>query len=174
MRQSGNGSPLYPPGTVIINQSSSAAPTVGGMAPLQTDVGRPRNIMNPVDSLVTCFQKYVGFEGRASRSEYWWFFLFTFIASFIAGIIDAILFGIELTDPTPVTWILQMAVLLPTIAVSIRRIHDHGKSGWFCIVPFYNIFLFATEGQHVPNSYGPIPTNLMYKKTGNQYVIIQQ
>ena len=136
--------------------------------------GRPANVMNPIDSVITCFQKYVGFEGRASRSEYWWFFLFTFIASFIAGIIDAMLFGIELTDPTPITWALQVGIFLPSLAASIRRIHDHGKSGWFCLIPIYNIILFATEGEAMPNMYGPVPTNTRDVNSGTQYVIVQQ
>ena len=83
-------------------QASAIQPisTAGGSVIVS---GRPANMMNPIDSVITCFQKYVGFEGRASRSEYWWFFLFSFIASIITAIIDAILFGIETTDPTPIT-----------------------------------------------------------------------
>ena len=136
--------------------------------------GRPANMMNPIDSVITCFQKYVGFEGRASRSEYWWFFLFSFIASIITGIIDAILFGIETTDPTPITWALQLGLFLPSLAAGIRRIHDHGKSGWFCLIPIYNIILFATEGEAIPNMYGPVPTNTRDVNSGTQYVIVQQ
>ena len=136
--------------------------------------GRPTNMMNPIDSVITCLQKYVGFEGRASRSEYWWFFLFTFIASFIAGIIDAILFGIELTDPTPISWALQIGLFLPSIAVGIRRLHDLGKSGWYCLIPIYNIILFATEGEAVPNIYGPVPNNIREGNSGAPYVIVQQ
>ena len=136
--------------------------------------GRPPNMMNPIDSVITCLQKYVGFEGRASRSEYWWFFLFTIIASLISGIIDAMLFGIELTDPTPISWALQIGLFLPSIAVGIRRIHDHGLSGWYCIIPIYNIILFATEGKAVPNMYGPVPTNTLDGESGSQYVVVQE
>lgn len=136
--------------------------------------GRPTNMMNPIDSVITCLQKYVGFEGRASRSEYWWFFLFTFIASFIAGIIDAILFGIELTDPTPISWALQIGLFLPSIAVGIRRLHDLGKSGWYCLIPIYNIILFATEGEAVPNIYGSVPDNIREGNSSAPYVIVQQ
>ena len=136
--------------------------------------GRPANMMNLIDSVITCLQKYVGFEGRASRSEYWWFFLATTIASFFASIIDSLLFGIELTDPTPISWALTFLVFLPSLAVGIRRIHDHGMSGWFCMVPFYNFFFFFTEGESVPNIYGHVPTNIQEGKSGVQDVIVQE
>ena len=135
---------------------------------------RPTNMMNPIDSVITCLKKYVMFEGRASRSEFWWFYLFTFIASLIAGILDVILFGIELTDPTPITWAIQFGFFLPSIAVGIRRLHDLGKSGWFCLIPIYNIVLFATEGEPVPNMYGPVPNNIREGNSGTPYVMVQQ
>lgn len=143
--------------------------------------GRPTNMMNPIDSLVTCFQKYVGFEGRASRSEYWWFFLLISIASSITGIIDAILFGIELTDPTPITWALQIGILLPSLASAVRRLHDIGKSGWYifiALIPIVGIILlivwYCSDGDHVPNMYGPVPTNIREGNSGTPYVIVQQ
>lgn len=140
-------------------------------APMVMVSNRPARMMSPVDSIVKCFQNYVGFDGRASRSEYWWFALAGFIASFIAGIFDAIIFGIGLNDPTPFTWVVQLAILLPSLAVGIRRMHDHGKSGWFILIPIYNIVLFATEGQGWPNNYGPVPTNM--PDNMNQ-VVVQQ
>jgi uncharacterized membrane protein YhaH (DUF805 family) len=161
-------------------QASTMQPmnAAGGMIIVS---GRPTNMMNPIDSLVTCFQKYVGFEGRASRSEYWWFFLLTFIASFIAGIIDAILFGIELTDPTPITWALQIGVLLPSLAVAVRRLHDIGKSGWYifiALIPIAGIIIlivwYCSDGDHVSNMYGPVPTNIREGNSGTPYVIVQQ
>jgi uncharacterized membrane protein YhaH (DUF805 family) len=136
--------------------------------------GRPANMMNMLDSVITCFRKYVDFEGRASRSEYWWFYLAYLIASFITGIADAIIFGIEMSDPTWFTWLLYIGVFLPMLAAGIRRIHDHGMSGWYCLVPFYNIYLWIIEGEAVPNMYGPVPTNVMEGKSGFQYVIAQQ
>jgi len=54
-------------------------------------------------------------------------------------------------------WSLRLAVLLPGIAVAVRRMHDVGKSGWFILVAFYHIVLAATEGDRVPNEYGPDP-----------------
>ena len=157
------------------------------MQPISTDEGRvivsgrPINMMSPIDSMITCFQKYVGFEGRASRSEYWWFVLLTGIAYIIAAIIDAIIFGIELTDPTPISWTLQIGILLPSLAVSVRRLHDIGKSGWYLfitLIPIVGLILlivwYCNDGDSVPNMYGPVPTNTRDVNLGTQYVIVQQ
>jgi uncharacterized membrane protein YhaH (DUF805 family) len=70
-----------------------------------------------------------------------------------------LVFGFELTDPTPISFILQVAIFIPTLTVSVRRIHDHGKSGWYFLVPFYNLYLFIVDGEAIPNAYGPPPTN---------------
>lgn len=93
------------------------------------------------DSIKTCFQKYVVFEGRATRSEYWWFYLVCFVGGYI-----------------PVLgWIIALGTILPIIAAGVRRMHDVGKSGWFLLIPIYNIVLLATEGQKEDNEYGPVP-----------------
>jgi uncharacterized membrane protein YhaH (DUF805 family) len=137
----------YQPDTVVTDQSTP------------TGTGRPLQMMSISDSVVNVLTNYVGFGGRASRSEYWWFFLASFVAYFITGLIDALAFGVELTDPTPISWILQLAIFLPTLAVAVRRIHDHGKSGWYLLVPFYNLYLCIVDGEAMPNAYGPPPTN---------------
>lgn len=96
-------------------------------------------------------KKYAEFNGRARRSEYWYFFLFNVIfalvAGFIAGLISLPMLGM----------IYSLAVLVPGIAVAIRRMHDVGKSGWFILIPIYNIILAFTEGDKGPNEYGPDP-----------------
>lgn len=51
----------------------------------------------------------------------------------------------------------SLAVLLPNIAVAIRRMHDVGKSGWYCLIPIYNIILAATDGEKGSNQYGEDP-----------------
>jgi uncharacterized membrane protein YhaH (DUF805 family) len=137
----------YQPDTVIINQSTP------------TGTGRPLQMMSISDSVVNVLTNYGDFNGRASRSEFWWFFLASFVAYLITGFIDALVFGFELTDPTPISFILQVAIFIPTLTVSVRRIHDHGKSGWYVLVPFYNLYLFIVDGEAMPNVYGPPPTN---------------
>lgn len=95
--------------------------------------------------------KYTKFDGRARRKEYWYFFLVNLIASIILGIIDMII-GMQILGS-----IWSLALLLPGIAVSIRRMHDVGKSGWFILIPIYNLILALTEGERHDNQYGPDP-----------------
>mgnify|MGYP001280154457 CR=1 FL=1 len=140
--------------------------------------GRPVQMMGFGDAVKNAIvNNYANFSGRASRSEYWWFFLFTFLAGLVAVIIDALVFGVEPNGstwepyvtgyrgssgvPTWVFWILQLALFLPSLAVAVRRIHDHGKSGWFVIVPLYNLYLVIVDGEAMPNAYGEVPTNTL-------------
>jgi len=96
-------------------------------------------------------KKYAVFTGRARRSEYWYFTLFNIIISFvvgaIAGAINTPLLGTAYT----------LALLLPGIAVGVRRMHDTGKSGWYVLIPIYNLILACTEGTPGRNEYGPDP-----------------
>lgn len=98
-------------------------------------------------------KNYTNFEGRARRAEYWYFFLFNIIISwgigFIGGMIKMPWLGM----------VYSLGVLLPAIAVAIRRMHDVGKSGWYCLIPIYNIILAVTPGETGPNQYGPDPKN---------------
>lgn len=75
------------------------------------------------NSISTCFSKYATFDGRASRSEYWWWFLFTFLASAAAGMVSETLSGL-----------FSLGVLLPSLAVGARRLHDTDRSGWFLLL----------------------------------------
>jgi uncharacterized membrane protein YhaH (DUF805 family) len=96
-------------------------------------------------------QNYANFKGRARRSEYWYFVLFNIIVNVILLIIDG-------ATNVPVTrGLYSLAVLLPSIAVAVRRMHDVGKSGWFVLIPFYNLVLACTEGTTGENKYGPDP-----------------
>lgn len=95
--------------------------------------------------------KYINFNGRARRKEYWYFMLVNCVVAFILGIIDSII-GMQILGS-----IWSLALLLPGIGVAIRRMHDLGKSGWFILIPIYNIILCATEGQRQDNEYGPDP-----------------
>jgi uncharacterized membrane protein YhaH (DUF805 family) len=104
-------------------------------------------------------RKYVDFTGRARRTEYWMFFLFNLIISFALGIVEA-LFG----GPGILGAIYGLAVLLPSLAVSVRRLHDTGRSGWWLLiglVPLVGLvvlLVFAVqEGQPGDNAFGPNP-----------------
>ncbi|MER7461493.1 DUF805 domain-containing protein [Streptomyces sp. NPDC097981] len=104
-------------------------------------------------------KKYTVFSGRARRQEYWMFFLFNLAATIIVAVVDSALGTYPLLYA-----IYALGVLLPGIAVGVRRLHDTGKSGWWmfiALVPLIGgiwlIVLMATEGQPQPNEYGPNP-----------------
>lgn len=95
--------------------------------------------------------KYAIFSGRARRSEYWYFTLFSSIISAVLMIIDSSS-GIEFFNT-----IYSLGILIPTVAVTVRRMHDVNKSGWFCLIPFYNLYLCCIDGTKGENAYGEDP-----------------
>lgn len=104
--------------------------------------------------------QYATFSGRARRSEYWFWALAVFIASFIGGIIDAII-GAQI-----VGIVLALATLVPSLAVGVRRLHDTGRSGWFLLVSFIPIvglillIVWFVQDSHPDNEYGSNPKGL--------------
>ena len=112
-------------------------------------------------SVKTCFNKYATFSGRASRSEYWFFYLFTIIASIVTWVIDTMLLGYGADDTGAISLIFQIIIILPSLAVGARRLHDIGKSGWWqlLVITLIGIILlivwFATIGSSKKNNYGP-------------------
>ncbi len=94
-------------------------------------------------------QNYAVFSGRAIRSEYWYFVLFNVIFSFVIGLIAGLI-------KVPIIGtIYSLAVLIPGIAVGVRRMHDVDKSGWYLLIPIYNLVLACTEGTRGENQFGP-------------------
>lgn len=107
---------------------------------------------------VDVLKNYTGFSGRARRTEFWMFVLFNIIISIVLLVI-----GLVLKFPF-LGLIYSLAILLPSLAVSVRRLHDTGKSGWWLfisLVPFVGgiilIIFNATEGTRGDNQYGPDP-----------------
>ncbi len=84
-------------------------------------------------SIQTCLNKYADFKGKASRPEYWWFFLFTVIVGVVAGILDAVIFPgfTETVGTGPLRLLFNVAILVPGLAVGARRLHDTNRSGWW-------------------------------------------
>lgn len=115
--------------------------------------------MSGIQYYFKVLQNYATFSGRARRSEYWYFCLFSSLLSITLAIIGYLI-GLEFLDS-----IYSLAVLLPSLAVGVRRMHDVGKSGWFILIPIYNIILACTDGDHGSNEYGADPKNL-YKEEG--------
>ena len=102
---------------------------------VQQALNRPMQMMSFVDSMKTVLSlKFTEFNGRASRSEYWWFFLFTFTCGFLFSIVDIafliiadISFDSVLWSFSPLTTLFQLIILIPSLAVTVRRFHDIGR-----------------------------------------------
>ncbi|PWJ34178.1 DUF805 domain-containing protein [Sediminitomix flava] len=110
-------------------------------------------------------RNYTGFDGRASRKEFWMFVLFNFLIGFVAALIDN-LFGIANaeTGAGPIYGIYSLGVLLPSIAVSVRRLHDIGKNGWYLLIMFIPLigslvllYWWIKKGDLGANEYGAEP-----------------
>jgi len=93
------------------------------------------NQLSPIDWAKRPIEKYADFTGRAPRAEFWWYFLAVIIASIVARIIDNIL-GMNVMGPYgPLSLILMLGLLVPNIAVAVRRLHDTDRSGWWILLP---------------------------------------
>jgi uncharacterized membrane protein YhaH (DUF805 family) len=108
---------------------------------------------------VTVLKKYAQFTGRARRKEYWMFTLISMIVGFALGIADAVL-GL----PSVLSLLYAFAVLVPSVAVSVRRLHDTDRSGWMlllALIPLVGaiiILVFAAQdGTPGDNRFGPNP-----------------
>jgi len=112
-------------------------------------------------SVKTCFNKYAVFAGRASRSEFWWFALFTTAASQVLSFIDVTIFDGVSQDLSPLNSLFVLATLLPSLGVAVRRLHDTDRSGWWwwlVLLPIIGwiilIVWYATQGTNGRNSFG--------------------
>lgn len=105
-------------------------------------------------------EHYADFNGRARRKEYWMFTL-VFVGLIIALEIVAIILGFISSILSVIIFIvlglLALALIVPSLAVGVRRMHDVGKSGWFIFIPIYSLILAITEGEKGDNQYGPDP-----------------
>jgi uncharacterized membrane protein YhaH (DUF805 family) len=114
--------------------------------------------MNFVEAIKSGFSNYVNFSGRAQRSAYWWWALFEVIVLIVAQLIDVAI-------GAPVVYAISaLALLLPTLAVGVRRLHDTDRTGWWLLiglVPLVGlivlIIFFVQKGTTGPNQYGPDP-----------------
>jgi uncharacterized membrane protein YhaH (DUF805 family) len=109
-----------------------------------------------MDKLIGYFMRavkenYANFKGRNTIPEFWWFFLAYVILGVLVSIVAGVI-GMRLLSS-----IFSLLMLLPALGAGIRRMHDIGKSGWFILIPFYDLYLWAQPGQNGPNQYGPDP-----------------
>lgn len=107
---------------------------------------------------IDAVKRYVDFSGRARRKEYWMYVLFYMIFAIAVGIVAGIIRMPLLTS------LYSLALFLPTLGVSVRRLHDLGKSGWWFLLGLIPVIggiilliWFCTEGEQANNQYGPNP-----------------
>ena len=125
------------------------------------------------ESIRTCLSKFVTWQGRATRSEYWYFFLFCVLCQIAAAIVDNVL-GTTMKVPNAMTGEMQsmgygyvyglvgLVLFLPNLAALVRRLHDTGRSGWWywiALIPLIGIILLlvwlCSRGTNGANQYGP-------------------
>ncbi len=107
----------------------------------------------------TCFQKYATFSGRAPRPEYWWWVLFQVVVSVVVMALTG-----APTGGNTIQGLVSLALLLPSLAVGARRLHDMGRSGWWLLLGLIPVlgflvllFWFVQPGQAGTNRFGPSP-----------------
>ena len=115
--------------------------------------------MNFVEAINSGFSNYAKFSGRAQRSAYWWWALFNIIVVLIAYAIDGTVFS-----GRPIVYtITALALILPSLAVGIRRLHDNDRTGWWMLLALTGIggivllIWFCIHGTVGPNRFGPDP-----------------
>ena len=107
-------------------------------------------------------QNYCNFSGRASRSEFWWYVLFTAILGFAIGLVLGI-FGAGTTVTSLVQGFISLVLLLPSLGVSVRRLHDVDKSGWWVLISLIPLvdaivlLIWYCKDSGPANQYGPVP-----------------
>ncbi|MEZ4615064.1 MAG: DUF805 domain-containing protein [Caldilineaceae bacterium] len=111
------------------------------------------------------FQRTMDFSGRSRRKEFWMFFLFNFVISLLLAIVDRMMGTAAAESGVGIlSGIYSLLVLLPSLSLSIRRLHDTGRSGWWILIslvpiigPIVYIVFAATEGDAGTNQFGPSP-----------------
>ncbi len=111
--------------------------------------------MGFMDAVKSAYGNYFNFNDRSSRSEYWWFFLFTFVMGCILSVLDA------MVGSSPLLYgLFALASFIPSIALAVRRLHDTGKSGWFLLlvlIPLIGplvLLFFYVQPSGEANKYG--------------------
>ena len=123
--------------------------------------------LNFFDAIKICFKKYLVVEGRASRSEYWWFILFGILFDVACELIDYSL-GYKYGE-FGLFFFISLITLIPSVTVAIRRLHDVNKSGWWVLLPFTIIGLIplfiwnVSKGTEGKNRFGEYPLKLKRK-----------
>ncbi|CAH1650935.1 putative inner membrane protein [Hyphomicrobiales bacterium] len=108
-------------------------------------------------------QNYLNFNGRASRSAYWYWILFSLVVSLVAGALDRMVFETGEMVVTPFNGLANLALFLPTLALAVRRFHDMDRTGWWVLLGLTGIggiiliIWFCQPGTRGSNRFGPDP-----------------
>lgn len=132
--------------------------------------------MTFMEAVRSGFSKYVTFSGRARRSEFWFWTLFAIIISVVAMLVDGMIFPdlmtAQVTDAGasfqsqggPISLVVSLGLLLPGLAMAVRRLHDTDRSGWWLLIgliPLIGLIVlivwYVTEGTKGPNRFGADP-----------------
>lgn len=115
--------------------------------------------MKMMDAVFNVFSQYAEFGGRARRAEYWNFALFVFVVNSVLGLL-----GKNMQFFVWIAGVFSLVIFIPNLALSVRRMHDIGKSGWYLLIELIPLIGWiimlvwnCTEGEHCDNMYGPDP-----------------
>jgi uncharacterized membrane protein YhaH (DUF805 family) len=133
-----------------------------GVSPITSST--PQVIVDFPEAVKLGFQRYIDFSGRSSRAEYWWFTLFIVLVAVIVTAVDTVVLGTDLRDIGLLSTVWDLATLIPSLAIGVRRLHDIDKSGWWILLWFVLVIgwivliVWAIErGDKGTNKYGPDP-----------------
>ena len=115
--------------------------------------------MGFAEAVTSAFTRFIDFSTRSSRSEYWWFFLFYFVVNIVVNVADMMVIGSGIPQ-----LIVLLVFLIPTLAVTVRRLHDVGRSGWWifiALVPVVGfliiLYWMVIGGEDSENRFGANP-----------------
>jgi len=127
----------------------------GGTNPARADAN------SFVGALKDGLSRYVDFKTRSTRSQFWWWVLWSMLINLVSGVLDI---SLGMGEPGPINMLTSLAMFLPTLALSIRRLHDIGRSGWWyliVLIPLIGwivlIVFFCTKTQEETNRWGAPP-----------------
>jgi uncharacterized membrane protein YhaH (DUF805 family) len=126
-------------------------------APPKSSVDPPAAQTKGVFWYVEVLKKYAVFTGRARRKEYWMFTLFNVLIVIVLSLIEGITGLASNGEASILTGVYQLGILVPSIAVGVRRMHDTNHSGWWILCPIVNLIFALIDGTRGENRFGPDP-----------------
>jgi uncharacterized membrane protein YhaH (DUF805 family) len=141
-----------------VHKTASSCPGCGALqqgAPALSSASAAGGVETSKNWYLEPLKKYATFSGRARRKEYWYFTLFSTLIAMSLAIIDFALGEMGILSD-----LYSLGVLLPSIALGVRRMHDTGRSGWWLLLPLVNLLFLCFDGDDGPNKYGEDPKYL--------------